>query len=146
MADYLEAYAVRFDLAVLTGTPVDRVTKVGDRYLIVAGERSFEASNVVVAMGTYQRPKVPDLAGRLDPGIVQFHSADYRRPEQLEDGGVLLVGAGNSGSEIASEQHPVTTGCGWRGATRDRSPSASSAGSVARSGCGSCCGCSSDGS
>lgn len=103
MADYLEAYASRFELAVLTGTTVDRVTMVGDRYLIVAGERRFEASNVVVAIGTYQRPKMPDLAGQLDPGIVQLHSADYRRPEQLEAGDVLLVGAGNSGSEIARE-------------------------------------------
>jgi putative flavoprotein involved in K+ transport len=103
MADYLEDYAAHFELAVRTSTAVDRLTKVGDRYLIEAGERRFEAENVVVAMGTYQRPKVPDLALQLDPGIVQLHSVDYRRPEQLQAGDVLLVGAGNSGSEIAME-------------------------------------------
>jgi putative flavoprotein involved in K+ transport len=103
MADYLETYAATFELPVLTGTAVDRLTKVGDRYHLEAGDRRFEALNVVVAMGTYQRPKVPAWASELSPEIVQFHSGDYRRPDQLQPGEVLLVGAGNSGSEIATE-------------------------------------------
>jgi putative flavoprotein involved in K+ transport len=103
MADYLETYAGTFELPVLTGIAVDRLTKVGERYHLEAGDRRFEASNVVVAIGTYQRPKVPAWAIELSPGIVQFHSVDYRRPDQLQPGDVLLVGAGNSGSEIATE-------------------------------------------
>ena len=59
--------------------------------------------NVVVAMANYQRPRVPPFAKELDPGIVQIHSYDYRNPAQLRDGDVLVVGAGNSGAEIALE-------------------------------------------
>jgi putative flavoprotein involved in K+ transport len=104
MADYLEAYAARFDLPVRTGTPVDRVAGGGDGgYVVTAAGRRFEADNVVVATGAYQMPAIPAFASQLDPGIVQLHSSDHRRPSQLGEGGVLVVGAGNSGAEIAIE-------------------------------------------
>jgi putative flavoprotein involved in K+ transport len=104
MADYLEAYAARFDLPVRTGTPVDRVAGDGDGgYVVTAAGRRFEADNVVIATGAYQVPTIPAFASQLDPGIVQLHSSDYRRPSQLREGGVLVVGAGNSGAEIAIE-------------------------------------------
>jgi putative flavoprotein involved in K+ transport len=103
MADYLEAYAARFDLPVRTGVRVDGLSRQGRRYIVTADARRFEAEHVVVAMAAYQLPKVPPFAPELDPGIVQLHSRDYRNATQLKDGGVLLVGAGNSGSEIAME-------------------------------------------
>src|SRR6266542_2470568 len=103
MADYLEAYVARFALPVRTGVRVDRLSREGGRYVVAAGERRFEADHVVVAMATYQRRRVPVFAQELDPGIVQLHSSDYRNLSQLRDGGVLIVGAGNSGSEIALE-------------------------------------------
>jgi putative flavoprotein involved in K+ transport len=102
-ADYLEAYAARFELPVRTGMTVDRLTKDGDRYVIRCGERIFEADCVVVATGFYGRPHVPDFAAELDPRIVQMHSSEYRQPSQLQPGGVLLVGAGNSGADIGLE-------------------------------------------
>lgn len=100
-ADYLAAYAERFALPVRTGVRVERVTKNGNGYRVEAGHRTWEAENVVVATGSYQRPWRPPFAGELDPEIVQLHSADYRNPTQLRDGPVLVVGAGNSGAEIA---------------------------------------------
>ncbi len=103
MAGYLEAYARRFNLPVRTGVRVDRLSKEGDRFVLAAGDRRFEADNVVVAMANYQKPRVPGFARELDPGIVQFHSAEYRNPSQLRNGGVLIVGAANSGAEIAME-------------------------------------------
>jgi len=103
MADYLEAYVARFALLVRTGVRVDRLSREGGWYVVAAGERRFEADHVVVAMATYQRRRVPVFARELDPGIVQLHSSDYRNLSQLRDGGVLIVGAGNSGSEIALE-------------------------------------------
>jgi putative flavoprotein involved in K+ transport len=104
MADYLEAYAARFDLPVRAGMPVDGVAGDGDGgYVVTAAGHRFEADNVVVATGAYQVPTIPALASQLDPGIVQLHSSDYRDPSQLRDGGVLVVGAGNSGAEIALE-------------------------------------------
>jgi putative flavoprotein involved in K+ transport len=103
MADYLEAYARRFELPVACGVRVDRLSREGGRYVATAGDRRFEARQVVVAMASYQKPRVPEFAAQLDAGIVQLHSSEYRNPRQLREGSVLVVGAGNSGSEIALE-------------------------------------------
>ena len=103
MGDYLASYACRFALPVRTGARVTSLTREGDRYLVVAGDTRYEADNVVVAMATFQRPQVPDFATDLDPSIVQLHSSEYRNLTQLRPGPVLLVGAGNSGAEIALE-------------------------------------------
>lgn len=103
MADYLEAYVARFRLPVRTGVRVDRVTKQSDGFLVTAGDHRIRARQVVVAMSNFQRPRVPRFANELDRGIVQLHSRDYRNPRQLQPGGVLVVGAGNSGAEIALE-------------------------------------------
>ena len=110
MADYLEAYARRFQLPIRNGIRVDRVTRVGSRYLIEAGPERFEADHVVVAMSSYQVPRVPAFAKQLRPDILQMHSSEYQNPRQLKPGGVLLVGAGNSGAEIAidvAREHPT---------------------------------------
>lgn len=103
MADYLEAYAERFRLPVRAGARVTGLSRTGDRYLVTAGGARFEADNVVIAMATFQKPRVPDFASELDPSIVQMHSSDYRNLSQLQAGGLLVVGAGNSGAEIAIE-------------------------------------------
>jgi len=103
VADYLEAYAARFELPVRTGVRVDRQFRYGDKLMATAGDQRFEADNVVVAMGTDQIAWTPPFAPKLDPGIVQLHSSEYRNPAQLQEGGVLVVGVGNSGGEIALE-------------------------------------------
>jgi putative flavoprotein involved in K+ transport len=103
MADYLETYAARFDLPVRTSVRVDGLSRQGNRYVVTAGSQRFEAEHVVVAMARYQVDQVPQFARELDPRIVQFHSRDYRNLKQLKDGGVLIVGAGNSGAELALE-------------------------------------------
>jgi putative flavoprotein involved in K+ transport len=103
MADYLEAYATRFDLPVRTGVRVESLSKNGERYLVTAGERHFEGDNVVVATGVFQHPVIPAFATDLAPGIRQLHSADYRTPAQLQEGAVLVVGAAHSGGDIAYE-------------------------------------------
>ena len=101
VADYLETYAQRFDLPVELGVRVDGLERSGDGFLVTAGDRRIKADNVVVAMASYQVPKVPDFASELSDDVVQLHTSDYRNPDQLQDGGVLVVGAGNSGAEIA---------------------------------------------
>jgi putative flavoprotein involved in K+ transport len=110
VADYLEAYATQLQLPVRTGVRVDRLSRADGRFVVAAVDRSWEADNVVVAMSTFQVPRVPSFATGLSPEIVQLHSAGYRNPPQLQDGGVLVVGAGNSGAEIALEvasRHPT---------------------------------------
>jgi putative flavoprotein involved in K+ transport len=101
VADYLETYAQRFDLPVELGVRVDGLERNGDGFLVTAGDRRIEADNVVVAMASYQVPKIPEFASELSGDVVQLHTSDYRNPDQLQNGGVLVVGAGNSGAEIA---------------------------------------------
>ena len=111
MADYLEAYARHFKLPVRTGVSVTRVSRRGRGFLVEAGDVRIEAEQVVCAMANYQHRRIPSFAGELDPHITQLHSSDYRNPAQLATGGVLVVGAGNSGAEIALESarngHPT---------------------------------------
>jgi putative flavoprotein involved in K+ transport len=105
-ADYLEHYAAHFQLPIKCGVRVKRLYKNGEQYIVEAGDRSYEAKNVVVAMANYQESWKPPFAANLRPDIVQLHSAEYRNPSQLQEGVVLIVGAGNSGSEIAKELAP----------------------------------------
>jgi len=110
MADYLEAYAQHFNLPVRTGARVDRLSKEGDRFVVMAGDLRFEADNVVIAMAEWQQPRIPPFASELDDSIFQIHSRAYQNPSQLNEGGVLIIGAGNSGAEIAIDvfpDHPV---------------------------------------
>jgi putative flavoprotein involved in K+ transport len=102
-ADYLETYAREFKLPVRTRVKVARLSKVGDRFKVICGTQTLCAENVVVATGAYNNPTVPRFARELDERIVQFHSSAYRNPSQIQEGGVLVVGAGNSGAEIAIE-------------------------------------------
>jgi putative flavoprotein involved in K+ transport len=110
MADYLEAYARHFELPVRSGVKVDQLRHENGRYQLLAGDRRFEADNVIVAMANFQRPRVPTFAAELADDIMQVHSSAYRNPSQLSEGDVLVVGAGNSGAEIAVEvvrSHPT---------------------------------------
>ena len=103
MADYLESYARRFELPVVTGVEVDSLRRDGDGYVVRAGPHRFEADNVVVASGAFNDPKVPEFAPRLDAAILQLHSDAYSNPSQLRDGPTLVVGCAHSGADIALE-------------------------------------------
>ena len=110
IADYLQKYVARFELPVRTGVKVDRVAADGDGYLVDAGDERIWAKNVVVATGAFHTPRIPDFADSLNPNIVQLHSFEYRGPSQVQEGSVLVVGAGQSGVEIAldmSRDHRV---------------------------------------
>jgi putative flavoprotein involved in K+ transport len=110
MADYLESYAAHFRLPIRFNTKVNELTRDGDTYLISTNRLILKAAQVIVATGAYFNPHVPSYASYLDPSINQFHSFDYRNKSQLQDGAVLVVGAGNSGVEIALDlapKHPV---------------------------------------
>lgn len=105
VADYLDSYAAHFDLPVRTGTAVDSLTAAdGGGFVITTGADRIVADNVVVATGTFgHTPSLPDFAVDLDPSIRQLHSSEYRRPEQLKEGTVLVVGGSHSGTDIAYE-------------------------------------------
>jgi putative flavoprotein involved in K+ transport len=103
MAAYLERYAREMHVPVRVNTKVDSLERTARGYVVAAGDRRFEADHVVVTTGPYQRPRTPGWAGDLHRSIVQIQSSDYRNPAQLPDGDVLVVGAGNTGAELALE-------------------------------------------
>ena len=103
MADYLETYAKHHALPISRSERVERLARVDRRFVVSSNRRVIQADNVVVAMANYQKPKVPELAGALSDQIRQLHSSEYRNPDQLPDGDVLVVGVGNSGADIALE-------------------------------------------
>jgi putative flavoprotein involved in K+ transport len=110
VADYLHAYAAQFQLPVRLDTTVTALTRAGDgSYLVKAGADELEAGQVVVATGPFQTPFTPPVAAGLGPDVHQLHSADYRRPGQLSPGRVLVVGAANSGCQIALELSATRT-------------------------------------
>ena len=103
-ADFLETYARTLELPVRLGVRVLRVAADGHRFCVDTQDGEYVASNVVVATGTFgSTPYIPDFAGDLDPAIVQLHSSDYLRADQLPEGPVLVVGASHSGHDIALE-------------------------------------------
>lgn len=102
-ADYLEQYASYFKLPVRTNTYVNNLSRNGKGFVINAGEQEFKADNVIVAMNDCQHQKIPAFAKDLDTDVVQILSSKYKNPTQLQDGNVLVIGAGNSGCEIALE-------------------------------------------
>jgi len=104
VADYFEAYARKFNAPIRTGVEVRKVVRHAGRsgFRIETSEGVIEANRVVVATGPFQRPVIPPIAPQAGK-LAQIHSADYRNPQQLPEGGVLVVGAGSSGVQIADE-------------------------------------------
>lgn len=104
VADYFEEYAAKIDAPVHCGVEVLSVRRVqGDRrFEALTNAGRFTADYVVAATGGFQRPVVPPLVPET-PGLLQTHSSGYRNPEQLPEGGVLVIGAGSSGVQIAAE-------------------------------------------
>lgn len=107
VADYLASYAETLGAPVRLGARVRRLARpadAGDGFVVETDGESLRCESVVVATGTFGRtPRVPAFAQELDPGILQLHSSEYRRPGQLRDGPVLVVGASHSGCDIAYE-------------------------------------------
>lgn len=104
VADYFEAYAKKFNAPVRTGVDVLKVERNVGRpgFTIETSEGVIEANRVVAATGPFQRPVIPPIAPK-DAPFTQIHSAEYRNPQQLPEGAVLVVGAGSSGVQIADE-------------------------------------------
>lgn len=104
VADFLERYATAMDLPVRSGVRVERLERAGDGFRVATHDgSSLHAHNVIVAMAGDQRAHVPAFASELRPSTLQMHSSEYKRPSQLRDGPVLVVGLGNSGADIAAE-------------------------------------------
>ncbi len=104
VADYLVAYAERFEAPIRTGVTVTSVAKNRGKpgFLVETSEGRIEAGNVVAATGPFQTPIIPPIVPG-GAGLTQLHSVAYRNPGALPAGAVLVVGAGSSGVQIAEE-------------------------------------------
>lgn len=104
LADYLEQYARHYELPVQLETEVHRLIPIPGGFRAETNLGEYEAARVVVASGPFQRAYVPVMSEQLDASVYQVHTSEYCNPGQLqEEGAVLVVGAGNSGAQIAVE-------------------------------------------
>jgi putative flavoprotein involved in K+ transport len=102
---YFEDYIQQFKLPIRCGVRVTSVEQTADGYHVQAGGETFEANNVVIATGLFQTPKIPPFSANLSSEILQIHSTQYRNPQILPPGAVLIVGSAQSGCQIADELH-----------------------------------------
>jgi putative flavoprotein involved in K+ transport len=100
---YLEQYAASFDLPIEFNSRVRSLTKKDGRFVVESDDRVIEADQVVVATGPFQVPNLPAVSGQLEPEVFQIHSTGYRRPSDVPEGHVVVVGGGNTGFQIAKE-------------------------------------------
>ena len=114
MADYLEAYAARFELPVRTGVRVERLSKDGERFVVSAGGVDSRPTTSSSRSGAHQR-RARSRVGRASStqASCSCTRASTGAPAQLREGGVLVVGAGNSGAEIAKELAASHVRPGW---------------------------------
>jgi putative flavoprotein involved in K+ transport len=103
VAAYLEQYVATFKLPVRLNTRALAVRQGGPGFVVETEAETYQARAIVVATGPFQQPFTPPFAADLAPSVLQLHSSAYRNPGQLPPGGVLVVGAGNSGAQIAEE-------------------------------------------
>ncbi|MCF3942256.1 flavin-containing monooxygenase [Oceanobacillus alkalisoli] len=103
IASYLKKYVNKFKIPIQFNTTVVSVTKVNDYFLIETNKQEYQSKNVVIATGSFQTPSIPSFSQGLSDNILQLHSSQYKNPEQLIKGNVLVIGGGNSGAQIAVE-------------------------------------------
>jgi putative flavoprotein involved in K+ transport len=114
---YLEKYAASFDLPIEFNNRVRSLTEEDGRFVVESADRVIEADQVVVATGPFQVPNLPAVSGQLEPEVFQIHSTGYRRPSDVPEGDVVVVGGGNTGFQIAKElsaSHNVQLAIGSR--------------------------------
>ena len=110
IADYLELYADTFDIPIQFKCQIQRVQKENNIFYISTNDESLiKTKKIVIATGPFHTPRIPPFAKELPKHVVQLHSSEYKNPNQLTDGSVLVVGR-NSGAQIAVElsQHHET--------------------------------------
>jgi len=114
--DFIASYAAEIDAPVRTSTAVQSLARYGDEFQIRTSAGIFSSRAVVIATGACNRPSVPALASAVPAPIASVTPFDYKNPEQLPDGGVLVVGASATGAQLADEIHrsgrPVTISVG----------------------------------
>lgn len=103
IAEYLKTYAGHFALPIRFNTEVMSLKKTANGFAIVTSQGTYESGKVIMATGPFQKPYIPAISTGLSTGVKQIHTAHYRNRSNLQEGSVLVIGAGNSGAQIAVE-------------------------------------------
>lgn len=103
MADYLEQYSLKFRLHIQNNEIVHSVNKESSKFRIETNKGLYSAKNVIIATGTFHKPYIPTFSKEIPTYVLQLHTSQYKNHNQLSEGNVLVVGAGNSGAQIAVE-------------------------------------------
>ena len=110
LVNYFQHYVNHFQLPVRTGVTVVSVQRSADEEGFIVktrregqAEESVSSRSVVVAAGLQRIPKLPSMRSRLPDDIIQLHTADYRNPQGLPPGAVVVVGSGQSGCQITED-------------------------------------------
>jgi putative flavoprotein involved in K+ transport len=117
IVNYLERYARHFDLPIQHNCHVQKIHQENNQFTIETKNSRLTAEKVVIATGPFHTPSIPPFAAQLPDHIVQLHSSEYKKPAQLKEGAVLVVGGGNSGAQIAvelSEHHETYLSVGQK--------------------------------
>jgi putative flavoprotein involved in K+ transport len=116
VVDFVAGYAKDIRAPVHTGTTVTSVRRTDDGYRVTTDQGEWQCRTVVLATGAFNVPRVPDFAEAVPPSVTTLTPFDYRNPDELPDGGVLVVGASATGVQIAHEiqssGRPVTLAVG----------------------------------
>jgi putative flavoprotein involved in K+ transport len=102
---YLDDYIAEVAPPLVEGVEVTALRRARSGFALETTLGPVTADQVVLAVGGYHRPRLPRLAERLPTGLEQVHSIDYRSPERLPEGAVLVVGTAQSGAQIAEDLH-----------------------------------------
>ena len=107
IVEYIKEYAQSFNPPIKEGVEVFSVTKNNSQglFTVASSIGNYTADQVVVATGNYHQGKIPRIAEKLANDVLQLHSSDYKNPESLPEGEVLVVGTGQSGCQIAEDLH-----------------------------------------
>jgi len=100
---YFENYILKYNLPVRFNEKVLSVQKQNGKFLITTNNNIYKSGNVVIATGSFQKPKFPKFSNNISSDILQLHSTEYRNPSQLPDGNVLVVGSAQSGCQITED-------------------------------------------
>jgi putative flavoprotein involved in K+ transport len=100
---YFENYIDSFSLPIQYNTRVTTIEAKDNAYIVSTTGPTYEAANVVIATGLFQRPRIPSFSANISAGIKQLHSSEYRNPEALAKGAILVVGSAQSGCQIAED-------------------------------------------
>ena len=100
---YFDRYVEKFNLPIQFNTTVTEVTPIEGGYQVTTNGKTYHAKNVVIATGSFQKPKIPAYSANIPSNVLQLHSGQYRNPNQLPAGAVLVVGSAQSGMQITEE-------------------------------------------